>query len=180
MAHRWEIYKDKKGEYRVRFKFNSEILWSSQGYVSKASAQNLIDSVRRNGPDAPVEDFAAEIADLRRRLERAPIPASDRIVRIDDNSEGKKEFSDALKKLTETIRTSNDFGDLTDEEIDVMKSEISTIDPISEHKWIRPAHLWQIAKSTLLWLVDRVAGTVVEKLALALLAALAAMLGIPF
>ncbi|WP_439533133.1 YegP family protein [Polymorphobacter sp.] len=56
MAHKFEIYKDKAGEFRVRFKFNNEVMFSTEGYKSKTSAQNAIDSFRKNGPDAPVED----------------------------------------------------------------------------------------------------------------------------
>jgi len=56
MAHKFEIYRDKAGEYRVRFKYNSEVMFSTEGYSSKASAQNAIDSIKKNGPDAPVED----------------------------------------------------------------------------------------------------------------------------
>ena len=58
MAHKFEIYKDKAGEFRVRFSFNNEIMFSTEGYTSKASAQNAIDSIKTNGPDAPVEDNA--------------------------------------------------------------------------------------------------------------------------
>jgi uncharacterized protein YegP (UPF0339 family) len=56
MAHKFEIYKDKGGEYRARFKYNNEVLFATEGYSSKASAQNAIDSIKKNGPDAPVED----------------------------------------------------------------------------------------------------------------------------
>jgi hypothetical protein len=56
VAHKFEIYKDKKGEFRVRFKYNSEIMFSTEGYSSKSSAQNAIKSIQKNGPDAPVED----------------------------------------------------------------------------------------------------------------------------
>lgn len=56
MAHTFEIWKDKKGEYRVRFKYNSEVMFSTEGYSSKASAQNAIESIKKNGPNAPVED----------------------------------------------------------------------------------------------------------------------------
>lgn len=56
MAHKFEIYKDKAGELRVRFKHNSETMFSTEGYSSKASAQNAIDSLKKNAPDAPVED----------------------------------------------------------------------------------------------------------------------------
>ena len=56
MAHTFEIYKDKAGEFRVRFKYNSEIMFSTEGYSSKASAQNAIDSILKNGPGAEVVD----------------------------------------------------------------------------------------------------------------------------
>jgi uncharacterized protein YegP (UPF0339 family) len=56
MAHTFEIYKDKAGEYRVKFKYNSETMFSTEGYASKASAQNAIDSIKKNGPGAEVED----------------------------------------------------------------------------------------------------------------------------
>jgi len=56
MAHKFEIWKDKKGEYRVRFKYNSEVMFSTEGYTSKTSAQNAIDSIKKNGPTAPTED----------------------------------------------------------------------------------------------------------------------------
>ncbi|MEO0907608.1 MAG: DUF1508 domain-containing protein, partial [Pseudomonadota bacterium] len=32
MAHHFEIYKDKADEYRVRFSYNSEVMFSTQGY----------------------------------------------------------------------------------------------------------------------------------------------------
>ena len=56
MAHKFEIYKDKADEYRVRFKYNSETIFSTEGYASKASAQNAIESIKKNGPGAPTED----------------------------------------------------------------------------------------------------------------------------
>jgi len=56
VAHKFEIYKDKAGEYRVRFKYNSETIFSTEGYASKASAKNAIESIQKNGPTAPTED----------------------------------------------------------------------------------------------------------------------------
>lgn len=56
MAHKFEIYKDKAGEFRARFKYNSEVIFATEGYASKAGAQIAIDSIKKNGPDAPVED----------------------------------------------------------------------------------------------------------------------------
>ena len=56
VSHRFEIYKDKAGEYRVRFKYNSEIMFSTEGYKNKASATNAIESIKKNGPTAPTDD----------------------------------------------------------------------------------------------------------------------------
>lgn len=58
MAHKFEIYKDKAGEYRVRFKYNNETVFSTEGYTSKASAKNAIESIKKNGPGAETEDNA--------------------------------------------------------------------------------------------------------------------------
>jgi len=56
MAHYFQIYKDKAGEYRVRFKYNQEIMFSTEGYSSKESAKNAIESIKKNGPGADVQD----------------------------------------------------------------------------------------------------------------------------
>ncbi len=58
MAHMFEIYKDKKGEFRVRFKYNSETMFSTEGYSSKSSAQSTIASFKKNGPNAEIEDLS--------------------------------------------------------------------------------------------------------------------------
>ena len=55
MAHKFVIKKDKAGEFRVNFVYNSEIIFATEGYSSKASAQNAIDSIKKNGPGAPTE-----------------------------------------------------------------------------------------------------------------------------
>ncbi|QNA84761.1 DUF1508 domain-containing protein [Sphingomonas sp. So64.6b] len=56
MAHKFEIYKDKAGEFRVRFKYNSETMFSTEGYSSKSSAKEAIESIQKNGPGAEIED----------------------------------------------------------------------------------------------------------------------------
>lgn len=58
MAHKFEVYKDKAGEFRVRFKYNSEVMFSTEGYASKASATSAIESIKKNGPGAPTEDIS--------------------------------------------------------------------------------------------------------------------------
>lgn len=49
MAGKFELYQDKAGEYRFRLKAaNGEIILASEGYKQKASAENGIESVRKN------------------------------------------------------------------------------------------------------------------------------------
>lgn len=56
---KFEIYTDKKGEFRFRLKArNGENILASEGYAAKASCLNGVDSVRRNAPDAAVEEEA--------------------------------------------------------------------------------------------------------------------------
>ncbi|MEW5686291.1 MAG: DUF1508 domain-containing protein [Pseudomonadota bacterium] len=52
MAHKFEIYKDKAGEFRVRFKYNSEVIFSTEGYTSKSGAKSAIESIKKHVGDA--------------------------------------------------------------------------------------------------------------------------------
>jgi uncharacterized protein YegP (UPF0339 family) len=56
MAHKFVITKDKRDEYRVKFVYNSETMFSTEGYSSKSSAINAIESIKKNGPGAPTDD----------------------------------------------------------------------------------------------------------------------------
>ena len=56
MAHKFVIEQNKKGEYVAKFKYNSEIMFWTEGYSSKASAVNAIESIKKNGPGAPTEE----------------------------------------------------------------------------------------------------------------------------
>lgn len=48
----FELYTDKAGEFRFRLKAgNGEIILASEGYKAKASAQNGIESVKKNAAD---------------------------------------------------------------------------------------------------------------------------------
>jgi uncharacterized protein YegP (UPF0339 family) len=58
MAGKFELYKDKSGEFRFRLKAgNGEVIaTSSESYTSKASALNGIDSIKRNAGEANIDD----------------------------------------------------------------------------------------------------------------------------
>lgn len=57
MAHRFTIEQNEAGEYIARFKHNSEVIFWTEGYSSKAAARNAIASILKNGPEAPVEEI---------------------------------------------------------------------------------------------------------------------------
>ena len=53
MAGKFEIYKDKSGEFRFRLKSsNGQTVLASEGYSSKSGAQNGIKSVKENCTNA--------------------------------------------------------------------------------------------------------------------------------
>jgi uncharacterized protein YegP (UPF0339 family) len=56
MAHRFEIRQNKAGEYVSYFVYNSETIFWTEGYKSKASAKNAIESIKKNGPGAETVD----------------------------------------------------------------------------------------------------------------------------
>jgi len=54
MAHRFEIYTDKAGEHRIRFKFNAETIFSTEGYSSRSGAKRAVESIKKHVPDADI------------------------------------------------------------------------------------------------------------------------------
>ena len=56
MAHRFEIRKNKKDEFVAYFCYNSDTIFWTEGYSSKAGAKNAIESILKNGPGADVVD----------------------------------------------------------------------------------------------------------------------------
>jgi len=52
---KFELYEDKGGEYRFRLKArNGEIIGVSEGYTTKTSCENGIESVKKNAADAEI------------------------------------------------------------------------------------------------------------------------------
>ncbi|MFC7175762.1 HVO_2922 family protein [Halosegnis marinus] len=58
MTATFELYEDKEGKYRWRLRHaNGNIIADSgEGYASKQKAKQGIESVRKNAPDAAVEE----------------------------------------------------------------------------------------------------------------------------
>jgi len=73
MACTFEIYKDKRGQFRYRMRAaNSEIIMSGQAYKSKASCKNGIASIRKNSKiDARYDRFKARNGKLHFNLKAA-------------------------------------------------------------------------------------------------------------
>ena len=56
MAGTFELYKDKRGEFRFRLKAgNGEVIASSESYKTKASALNGVESVKKNASSDVVD-----------------------------------------------------------------------------------------------------------------------------
>jgi uncharacterized protein YegP (UPF0339 family) len=57
MAGTFEVYKDARGEFRWRLKAsNGQVIAIGEGYSSKSACLNGIESVKRNAPQAEIED----------------------------------------------------------------------------------------------------------------------------
>jgi uncharacterized protein YegP (UPF0339 family) len=54
---KFEIYKDKKGQFRWRLLANNnQVIATGEGYTSKAACKNGIKSVQQNAPKAEIDD----------------------------------------------------------------------------------------------------------------------------
>lgn len=63
IMYKFEVYQDKAGEYRFRFKAsNGETMFSSEGYKAKASAIHAIESIKKNSPGANTVDLTTMTA----------------------------------------------------------------------------------------------------------------------
>ncbi|MCX5997200.1 MAG: DUF1508 domain-containing protein [Chloroflexi bacterium] len=58
MAAKFELYKDRKGEFRWRLVASNgqAIASSGEGYTTKESAKAGIESVKKNAPTAAIEE----------------------------------------------------------------------------------------------------------------------------
>ena len=55
---KFQIYEDKASETRFRLKAkNGEVILASEGYKSKLSCMNGMESVKKNAPDAAIEEI---------------------------------------------------------------------------------------------------------------------------
>jgi hypothetical protein len=120
-------------------------------------------------PVAPIRIFDEPAA-----IVMDQVPASDRIVRLDDNAPGRADAIEALEKIEALLVSgSNDLA-LTADERMVVLSEISPLRQRLESKIVRIGEfVMAVSKGApLVWLADKMVGTIVGSLALAAIAGL--------
>ena len=58
MPAKFEVYKDKKGEFRFRLRAtNGETIATGEGYPAKTGAMKGIKSIQKNAPEAAIVDL---------------------------------------------------------------------------------------------------------------------------
>jgi uncharacterized protein YegP (UPF0339 family) len=60
VPHSFKITSAKGGQFAAKFVYNSEIIFWSENYAGKASAQNCIESLKKNAPGASVVDLTKD------------------------------------------------------------------------------------------------------------------------
>lgn len=60
MAGKFEVYQDKSGQFRFRLKAgNGQVIAVGEAYTTKKACLNGIESIRKNAPDAKLDDQTA-------------------------------------------------------------------------------------------------------------------------
>ena len=178
MSHRWVIKKNRANEYVAYFMYNNEAIWWSEGYRSKASARNAIESAKRNGPAADALDETATPDDPLAIFRNVEVPAANRIVSPNHNSPEFEEFEAAHEKLAQKLRRSNDLRDFETEELAIARAEVAAIGDEVNKSAFRSKRVWEMAKSTIFWIVEKAVDGIIKALAVGALIALASLLGI--
>jgi uncharacterized protein YegP (UPF0339 family) len=58
MAGKFEVYQDKKDQFRFRLKAgNGQVIATGEGYTTKKACLNGIESIKKNSPDAPIVEL---------------------------------------------------------------------------------------------------------------------------
>ena len=71
MPAKFEIFKDKKGEFRFRLKAtNGEIIATGESYPTIAGCKKGIASIKKNAPEAPIVDTTEEATTLKKAVNK--------------------------------------------------------------------------------------------------------------
>ena len=72
MPAKFEVYKDKKGEFRFRLKAtNGETIATGEGYPAKTGVMKGIKSIQKNAPEASIVDLTVEKAEEKKTAPKA-------------------------------------------------------------------------------------------------------------
>ena len=179
MSFRWEIRRNRAGEYVAFFLYNQESIWWTEGYSSKAAARNAIKSIKKNAPGSEIRDETTESAeDDLQIFKEAIVPASDRIVSPDHNSREFREFEQSHERLADRLRRANDLPEFSSEELELARNEVERLGEEAARPTFRAEYLWNVGKSTLLWIAEKAIDGIIKALAVGTLIALATLLGI--
>ena len=76
MPAKFEIYNDKKGEFRFRLKAtNGETIATGESYPTKAGCQKGIAALKKNAQEAPIVDTTAEETTLKKAVAKVKTAA---------------------------------------------------------------------------------------------------------
>jgi hypothetical protein len=92
------------------------------------------------------------------------VPASDRFVPINHNSGEFADAQDALEALGDALKQSNELTISSDERLSVV-SEVNELRSHLANSVVRPAYVWAVVQSTLVWLARDAASGVIRTLA---------------
>lgn len=82
MPHLFKISPAKDSQFIAKFVYNSETMVWSENYKSKASAQNCIDSIKKNAPGAATVDLSKDETGSGYRFELVPSKDGQTFVRF--------------------------------------------------------------------------------------------------
>ena len=76
MPAKFEIYKDKKGEFRFRLRAAiGETITTGESYPTKAVVNKGIASIKKNPPEAPIEEATSEATALKKAVAKVKTKA---------------------------------------------------------------------------------------------------------
>lgn len=136
-----------------------------------------IQQYKRKGPNPLLDLFGMLGGSLD---DRALVPASDRLVRLDHNSQPYKAAIKAVDDSIRAVEKANDIGDLTAGERAIVLSQLREGRKLFEAQEVKVSSIRATIEPALRWVLDKAGGTVVGTLVLAALGAIGALVGLPW
>jgi hypothetical protein len=151
---------------------DQSISLTPHGFKRGEELQHYVILRERQAP--PAEMTGQEVSSAQRSNF---VPASDRIVLLSDNQPQLIEARASVASLGEQLKTGNDLGELTEDEIEEARREVWFLEQALQNEAVRVDWIEPLAKACLKWIAAKAAEQVVGTLALMALAALAAFFG---